>query len=107
MSTLTPEPDPNDFPPVPSLWDTPVYPDEEPVDEFLVRQLLRARYPDFDAEVECFVLVALWGNEKTGESGVAMVPSRTSRWVTDRGLLETALDEYRNLGAAVQLRDEE
>lgn len=100
--TLVATPDPEPHPAL--VWDDdiPQVQGEEALDVFLARQLLRSRYPDFAGDVEAFILVARFTDED-GARSVAQVSSKHTHYTEDRGLLETALDEYRNLGVMTQL----
>lgn len=111
MSAATaelPEPQEPKLPAAGIVWDAdvPTSDNEEPLDLFLARQLLRSRYGDFTPLITGYVLVASYEDEE-GTKGVAATASRHTHYVQDRGLLETALDEYRAIGAAQQLPDHE
>ena len=109
MPTATaelPEPQEPKLPAAGIVWDedVPTSDDEEPLDLFLARHLLRSRYGDFTPLLTGYVLVASYEDED-GAKGVACTASKHTHYVMDRGMLETALYEYRALGAVQQLPD--
>ena len=70
-------------------------------EDYLALNLIRRSYPRFRGRLTSWVLVA-GGAHASGNTQVLINSCKGSPYWEDRGLLETALDEFRQAGACVE-----